>query len=98
MKTSSKKGITDSDINKNKKLTRRGLWPLLAGGLLIPFFGMGKTKKQKTSGISKDKAEYDTLLKPDGTIVKVKKNTLASSNVVKKNMSNKSLLEWLTNK
>lgn len=98
MKTSSKKVITDPDINKNKKLTRRGLWPLLAGGLLIPFLGMGKTKNKKTSGISKDKTEYDTLLKPDGTIVKVKKNALASSNVVKKNMSNKSLLDWLTNK
>ena len=71
---------------KGTKISRRGMLPLLGGGLLIPFLGFSNSD---TNSIHEDE-EYTTLLKADGTAVKVKTSTLNKSKIVKKNISNKS--------
>lgn len=81
---------------KGTKISRRGMLPLLGGSLLIPFLGFSNTEDHKT-GIGKGE-EYQTLLKPDGTTVKVKTDTLKKSKILKKNVSNTSLLSWLSKK
>lgn len=88
--------MKDQPSGKDKKISRRGILPLLGSGLLIPFLGFGKTNDSETS--SPQDEEYQTLLKPDGTTVKVKVSALKKSKVVKKNVSNKSFLNWLDKK
>ncbi len=84
MKDSSKKG---------KQISRRVMLPLLGGTLLIPLLGFSD-KDSEESPLLKDEA-YETLLKKDGTTVRVKVSTIKKSNVVKKNVSNKSFFNWL---
>lgn len=79
---------------KGTKISRRGMLPLLGGSLLIPFLGFSNSD---TNSIREDE-EYTTLLKADGTAVKVKTSTLNKSKIVKKNISNKSFLNWLGKK
>ncbi len=86
---------------KDKKFSRRGILPILGSTLLLPFLGFGETVPEKI--IDKEKnidkgEEYQTLLKPDGTIVKVKISTVKNSKVIKKNISNSSFLNWLSEK
>lgn len=86
------------DQSKNEKqISRRGMFPLLGSGLLIPFLGFGKTDTIIETPTVEDE-EYQTLLKPDGTTVKVKVSTLKNSKVIKKNVSNSSFLKWLDKK
>ncbi len=82
---------------KNNKISRRGVLPILGSSLLIPFLGFGNLKNNNVV-FTDEKEEYQTLLKPDGTAVKVKISTLKKSKIVKKNLSNKSLLNWLGKK
>jgi len=79
---------------KGTKISHRGMLPLLGGGLLIPFLGFSNSDN---NSIPEDE-EYTTLLKADGTAVKVKTSTLNKSKIVKKNISNKSFLNWLGKK
>ena len=81
---------------KKTKISRRDMLPLLGGGLLIPFLGFGNSNNH-TNIITEDE-EYTTLLKADGTAVKVKTSTLNKSKIIKKNISNKSFLNWLGKK
>lgn len=86
---------------KDKKFSRRRILPILGSTFLLPFIGFSETSPVKT--IDKDKnidegEEYHTLLKSDGTIVKVKASTLKKSKVIKKNISNSSFLNWLSKK
>tara|TARA_R110002049_G_scaffold308279_1_gene511585 strand:+ start:6319 stop:6585 length:267 start_codon:yes stop_codon:yes gene_type:complete len=81
---------------KGTKISRRGMLPLLGGSLLIPFLGFGNSENDIAS-TSEDET-YQTLLKPDGTTVKVKMGTLKKSKVLKKNISNTSLLSWTSKK
>ena len=78
-----------------KTISRRQLLPLMGSSLLIPFLGFGSTTKEP---ITTDDEEYQTLLKPDGTAVKVRVSALQNSKVIKKNVSNNSLLKWLGKK
>lgn len=80
--------------NKDKSFSRRGFLPLLCSGLLIPLVGFGK--KTGTS-IEDPSEEHQILLKPDGTTVRVRKSVVKNSEVVKKNISNQSLFDWLKN-
>lgn len=84
------------ESDNNKPITRRGILPILGSTFLLPFIGF--TQSNSESEITTDDEAYETLLKPDGTIVKVKKSTLKKSNVVKKNISNKAFLTWLDKK
>ena len=84
-----------------KKISRRGFFPILGSTFLLPLLGFGETVPKQT--IDKEKTmdngeEYETLLKPDGTAVKVKSSTLKKSKVIKKNISNSSFLSWLGRK
>ena len=86
--------MKDQPSGKEKKISRRGMLPLLGSGLLIPFLGFGKTDTIETTATAEDE-EYQTLLKPDGTTVKVKVSALKKAKVVKKNISNSTFLTWL---
>jgi hypothetical protein len=79
---------------KGKKISRRGILPILGGSILIPFLGFGNSIDDEKIP-TEENEEYQTLLKPDGTTVKVKVSTLKKSKIVKKNISNNSLLKWL---
>ena len=85
-----------SNSKKKKIISRRGILPILGGSLLIPFLGFGNTDKEEIKNSEDD--EYQTMLKPDGTIVKVKMSALKKSNIVKENISNSSFLTWLGKK
>lgn len=89
MKTTTRKG---------KQISRRGILPILGSTLLIPFLGFGKSTSNNISISEGENEEYQTLLKPDGTTVKVKVSTLNKSKVISKNISNKSFLNWLGRK
>jgi len=86
MKDTSKKGT---------KISRRGMLPLLGGSLLIPFLGFSSAANDKVPDIEED---YETLLKPDGTVVKVKTKVIKESKVLSKNVTNTSMLKWLKKK
>jgi len=84
---------------KGNQISRRGILPILGSALLMPFIGLGNPiNNEIIKADEEDKEEYQTLLKPDGTVVKVKVNTIKKSKVVKKNISNKSFLKWLGKK
>ena len=83
---------------EGKQISRRNVLPILGGSLLIPFLGFGNSITNDTISSQEDEDEYQTLLKPDGTSVKVKVNALKNSKIVKKNISNKSFLNWLGKK
>lgn len=83
--------MENSSQNKKNGLTRRGFLPLLGSGLLLPILGFGKPASQ----VHDENEEYQTLLRNDGTTVRVRKSVIENSKVVKKNISNKSLLQWL---
>ena len=84
------------ESSKGDKISRRKLFPLLAGTLLLPLLGFSNVDELEEP-ITDDK-DYETLLKPDGTTVKVKRSALKKAKVVKKNVSNKSLLHWIGKK
>ena len=86
----------DNKPRKGRKISRRGILPILGSSLLIPFLGF--TKPINDEIISAENEDYQTLLKPDGTTVKVKVSTLKKSKIIKKNISNKSFLNWLGKK
>jgi hypothetical protein len=80
---------------KGKAISRRGIFPLLGSSLLLPFLGYNQ---ETTPEKIPEEEEYETLLKPDGTIVKVKASTLKNSKVIKKNIPNSTFLQWLGKK
>lgn len=85
------------DKSKNRhKISRRRILPILGGTFLMPFFGFNQ--QHSTVADHPEEEEYETLLKPDGTTVKVKVSALKSSRIVKKNISNTSFLHWLGKK
>jgi len=79
---------------RKNKFTRRGILPIIGSSLLIPFIGSAQNQEQEP--VNDD--DYQILLKPDGTSVKVKKSILKQSNVKKKNISNKTFLKWIGKK
>lgn len=87
MKHQSKKGAS---------ISRRRILPILGSSLLVPLFGFGNSSDGQLSKSNDE--EYQTLLKPDGTSVKVKVSTLKNSKIIKKNISNKSFFNWLDRK
>lgn len=83
--------------NKSKeenKLSRRNILPILGSALLVPFLGFGKSTF-KEAPLDDNESEYRTLLKSDGTTVKVKVSTLKNSKIIQKKVSNKKLFSWL---
>jgi len=81
---------------KGTKISRRGMLPILGGSLLIPFLGFSNPAID--TDIIPEEEEYKTLLKPDGTAVKVKVSTIKKSKIIQEKISNKSFLNWLGKK
>ena len=86
-----------NSIKNRKQFSRRSFIPILGSSLLLPFFGFGENTSEKILDTNKEE-DYQTLLKPDGTTVKVKRSTLKKSKVIKKNISNSSFLNWIGRK
>jgi len=85
--------------NKSKKgapISRRKILPILGGSLLVPFFGVASSNEEPLT--ASNDADYQTLLKPDGTSVKVKVSTVNKSKIIQKNLSNSSFFNWLGKK
>jgi len=80
-------------MGKNK-LSRRKFLPLLGGTALLPFLGFS----EKNIPLSTKRNNVRILLRADGTSVKVDESVLKSARVVKKNLTNRSLLGWLNPK
>jgi len=87
-----------NNTGKGKQISRRGILPILGSTLLIPFLGFGSSNNDEITNTNDEEEEYQTLLKPDGTAVKVKVSTIKNSKIIKKNISNKSFLNWLGKK
>jgi len=83
---------------KKQSISRRQLLPLLGSIFFVPFLGFGNSKKEPLPFINHDDDAYQTLLKPDGTAVKVKVSTIKKSKIIKEKISNKSFLHWLGRK
>jgi len=81
---------------EERKISRRSILPILGGGLLLPLLSFGNTPIEEVS--NSEEEEYQTLLKPDGTTVKVKISAIKKAKIVEKNVSNKSFLNWLGKK
>ena len=88
----------DEKTKKGTQISRRGILPLLGSTLLLPFLGFGKTTITDEIILPEENEEYQTLLKPDGTTVRVKVSTVQKSKIIKKNVSNESFLNWLGRK
>jgi len=74
---------------KVKKFSRRKFLPLLGGTALLPFLGFSqKNNPSKHNNLK-------TILRADGTSVQVDESILKEARIVKKNLSNRSLLGWL---
>ena len=85
------------ELSKKKEpISRRHVIPIIGSSLLIPFFGFGNSKESKTTATGTE--EYQKLLKPDGTMVKVKVSAVKQSKILKKNLSNKTFFNWLGRK
>jgi len=82
---------------KGTQLSRRVILPLLGSTLLLPILGFGKSSVNEIT-IPEEDEEYQTLLKPDGTAVKVKVSAVKNSKIIQKNISNESFLNWLGRK
>ena len=80
---------------RNNGMSRRRFLPLLGGSFLIPVIGEAQESTPQTTSNKLQDEQYKTLLKPDGTIVKVKASAVDQSKVVKKSLSNSGLLKWL---
>jgi len=80
-----------------EKLSRRHFFPLVGSSLLIPFLGFGENN-DLDNNLQSSNDEFETLLKPDGTTVKVRVKTVKESKVIKKKVSNRTLLKWLNKK
>lgn len=73
--------------NKKENLTRRRFFPLLGSALLIPVTASALTETEADE-------DFEVLLKPDGTTVKVRK-TVVKKAQKKGLLSNSKLLNWL---
>ena len=80
------------DPKKQKGMGRRQVLPILGGGLLLPFL---PAEARAASGPQPSEEEYQTLLKPDGTTVRVRVSSLKNSRVIREKLSNSELREWL---
>ncbi len=88
----------DKKIKKGVQISRRGILPLLGSTLLLPILGFGKTSFADEIIAPDENEEYQTLLKPDGTAVRVKASAVKNSKIIQKNVSNESFLSWLGRK
>lgn len=78
-------------MKSNSKVSRKQMLALLGSFFVLPAIA----KPKKAVADSPKDLEYEILLKPDGTTVKVPKNVINKSRVLNEKVSNKSLFHWL---
>jgi hypothetical protein len=83
---------------ETRKISRRGILPIIGSAFLLPFLGFSNPISKEMSISNEDNEEFETLLKQDGTTVKVKVSALKKSKIIQKNISNISFLDWLGRK
>ena len=81
-------------MGRKKSISRRRFLPILGSSMLLPLVG-NSTPLETEEDLHDD---FEILLKPDGTTVKVKKTALKNSEIVSKKISNSKLLRWLGKK
>ncbi len=64
--------------------------------MFFPLFGFENSDNKPATENTNE--EYQTLLKSDGTIVKVRVTTIRKAKIIENNISNKSLFNWLNKK
>ncbi|MDP3312405.1 hypothetical protein [Lutibacter sp.] len=93
---------TEQKPLNQSNISRRGILPILGGSLLIPLIGFGQPVPHSLLNSEEEEEEeeeeYQTLLKPDGTAVRVKKSVVNNAKIIEKNVSNQSFLTWLGRK
>lgn len=80
--------------SKKESFTRAKFLSALGAISLFPLTSKAEVIEDFDSSLQ----EYDILLKPDGTTVKVKKSNLSKSSRVKEKMDNPTMKKWLENK
>ena len=75
---------------ENKWFSRRRF---VGASLLLPF--LSAAQNTPTIPNKEEDDEYTTMLTAKGGVVRVRKSALKNAKIVKMNMSNKSLLDWL---
>ncbi len=75
--------------NDKNNLTRRRFFPLLGSALMIPVAAKAQALQSEVTD-----EEFEVLLKPDGTTVKVRKSVVKQA-PKKGLLSNNKLLNWL---
>ncbi len=83
-----------SKIKSGLSISRRKFLPILGGSFSLPFLASSKANSLN----KKPEQSYQTLLTADGKIVKVKSASINKSEILNKELSNKSLLKWLKKK
>lgn len=81
--------------NSGKSLSRRRILTLVGSGLLLPYLGFGRGPVTGHHESRADDDEYDTFLKADGTLVRVKRKSSRKAKLISDKVSNKTLLRWL---
>ncbi len=76
--------------DKKKQITRRKIIPILGTGILVTLIPVSLRASKRV-----EDAGYRTLLKPDGTAVRVKSQGLKKSKVIRRNITNRDLKAWL---
>ncbi len=66
---------------------------LLGSGMLLPL--VSDRDEQNESYNPPQGEEFQTFLKPDGTLAKINPEAIKRVKVVRKNISNRKLLKWL---
>ena len=77
--------------SKTKQYSRGRFLTLLGSISLLPLLSNAKV----IENIDPSNEEYDILLKPDGSTVKVKRGVLNKSQTVKNKMDNPTMRKWL---
>ena len=85
-------------MNKKHKndirIGRRKFLPFLGTGLLISLL---PSSARSASQTKEKKEQYQTLLKPDGTVVRVKSSKVTTAKKIRQKVNNSDLLNWLDN-
>lgn len=83
------------DEKPKNKLARGRFLTVLGSALLLPFLSRAQVLAIEDDTTDTDNEDYQILLKPDGSTVKVKVNHLKKSKTIKNGLTNSALKSWL---
>ena len=85
----------ENEPKTGKSFSRRRILTLVGSGVLLSCLGFGQGPQTDRTESRVDDEEYDTFLKADGAVVRVKRKSSRRAKVLSKKLSNKTLLRWL---